>query len=112
MATTTYRRCSAKPFGSPTSTARSAPWPAAVARTPAALIGLPARGRIAPGAPADLVLLKARGCSELLARPQADRVVLRASRSVDPTPPDYRALDEGSPNAAVGANLAGLTTSA
>jgi cytosine deaminase len=68
-------------------------WPAAVSRTPAALMGLPERGRIAPGAPADLVLFKARGYSELLSRPQADRVVLRAGRPIDTTLPDYRELD-------------------
>jgi cytosine deaminase len=68
-------------------------WPAAVSRTPAALMGLPERGRIAPGAPADLVLFKARGYSELLSRPQAERVVLRAGRPIDTTLPDYRELD-------------------
>jgi cytosine deaminase len=68
-------------------------WPAAVARTPATLMGLSARGLITPGAPADLVLFKARGYSELLSRPQADRVVLRAGRPIDTTLPDYRELD-------------------
>jgi cytosine deaminase len=68
-------------------------WPAAVTRTPAALMGLPERGRIASGAPADLVLFKARGYSELLSRPQADRVVLRAGRPIDTALPDYRELD-------------------
>ena len=47
------------------------------------------------GAPADLVLFKARGWSELLSRPQADRIVLRAGRPVDTTLPDYRELDQG-----------------
>ena len=68
-------------------------WPAGLTRTPALLMGLPAHGRIAPGAPADLVLFKARGYSELLSRPQADRVVLRAGRPIDTTLPDYRELD-------------------
>ena len=48
---------------------------------------------IAPGAPADLGLFKARGWSELLSRPQADRVVLRAGRPIDRMLPDYRELD-------------------
>jgi cytosine deaminase len=43
--------------------------------------------------PSDLVLFKERGYSELLSRPQADRVVLRAGRPIDTTPPDYRELD-------------------
>jgi cytosine/creatinine deaminase len=64
-----------------------------VSRTSAALNGLPERGRIAPGAPADLVLFKARGYSGLLSRPQADRLVLRAGRPIEPTLPDYRELD-------------------
>ena len=69
-------------------------WPAAVTRTPAEIMGMPERGRIAPGAPADLVLFRARSFSELLSRPQADRTVLRAGRPIDPTPPDYRELDD------------------
>ncbi len=36
---------------------------------------------------------QARGWSELLSRPQADRVVLRAGRPIDRTLPDYRELD-------------------
>ena len=77
-------------------------WPAAVTRTPATLMGLPARGRIAAGAPADLVLFRGRGYSELLARPQADRLVLRAGLPIDTTPPDYRALDAALAKAAGG----------
>ena len=69
-------------------------WPASVARTPAAVIGRPERGIIAPGLPADLVLFRARNFSELLARPQADRTVLRFGRAIDTTLPDYRELDE------------------
>ena len=68
-------------------------WPAAVTRTPADVIGLDRAGRVAVGRPADLVLFNARGYSELLSRPQADRIVLRAGRIVDTTPPDYRELD-------------------
>jgi cytosine deaminase len=69
------------------------PWPAAAVRTPADVLGLPAYGRIRAGAVADLCLFNARGYSELLSRPQADRVVLRAGRPVDTRPPDYRELD-------------------
>jgi cytosine deaminase len=71
-----------------------AAWPAAVARTPAAVMGLADRGIVAPGAPADLVLFRARSFSELLSRPQMDRTVLRAGAAIDTTPPDYRELDE------------------
>ncbi len=68
-------------------------WPASVARTPAAVMGLGGAGRIAVGGQADLVLFDARGYSELLARPQADRIVLRAGRPIDTTLPSYRELD-------------------
>jgi cytosine deaminase len=68
-------------------------WPSAITRTPAAVMGLRAAGRIAVGGPADLILFDARGYSELLSRPQADRVVLRAGRPIDTTLPSYRELD-------------------
>jgi cytosine deaminase len=68
-------------------------WPEAVTTTPARPMRL-AHGRIAPGARADLVVFRARTFSELLARPQADRVVLRAGRAIDTTLPDYRELDD------------------
>ena len=49
-------------------------WALTVGRVPADAMHLPHHGRIAPGLPANLVLFKARGYSELLARPQWDRV--------------------------------------
>ena len=71
----------------------AAPWPAIVARAPAAIIGRPDRGRIAAGSPADLILFRARSFSEFLARPQSDRTVLRSGKAIDTTLPDYRELD-------------------
>jgi len=68
-------------------------WPAAVTRTPAAVMGLDAVGRIAVGQPADLVLFQARRFSELLSRPQSDRIVLRGGRVIDSALPSYRELD-------------------
>jgi cytosine deaminase len=69
-------------------------WPSIVARAPAAIIGRPDRGVIAAGKPADLVLFSARSYTELLARPQSDRTVLRSGRPIDTTLPDYRELDD------------------
>ena len=69
-------------------------WPRAVARTPAEVMGLADAGRIRVGAPADLVLFRGRHYSELLARPERDRIVLRAGRPIDTTPPDHRELDQ------------------
>ena len=70
------------------------PWPAAVTRTPADTMGLDRCGRIGVGLSADLVLFHARGYSELLVRPQADRVVLRAGKPIDTQLPDFRELDD------------------
>ncbi|MGH6921353.1 MAG: cytosine deaminase [Geminicoccaceae bacterium] len=69
-------------------------WPQAISRTPAAIMGLPDAGVIRVGAPADLLLFRARSDTELLARPQSDRIVLRAGCPIDTTLPDYRELDE------------------
>ncbi len=67
-------------------------WPQAVTRTPAQIMGLEA-GLIGVGRPADLVVLKARSFSEMLSRPQGDRVVLRQGHPIDTTLPDYAELD-------------------
>jgi cytosine deaminase len=69
-------------------------WPRAVAPTPAAIMRLADAGTIRVGAPADLVLFRARSDMELLSRPQSDRRVLRSGCQIDTTPPDYRELDE------------------
>jgi cytosine deaminase len=56
-------------------------------------MGLPDRDRLAPGAPADLVLFAAREWTELFSRPQTGRTVIRSGKPVDAAPPDYRELD-------------------
>lgn len=67
-------------------------WAAAVGPNPARAMGL-AHGTIRVGAPADLILFRARGMTEWLARPQSDRIVLRGGRVLDAAPPDHRELD-------------------
>ena len=63
------------------STIRSSTWAAASpARRPRSSAATPIRRASAPGRAADLVLFRARSWTELLARPQADRTVLRAGR--------------------------------
>ncbi|MEE2997566.1 MAG: cytosine deaminase [Pseudomonadota bacterium] len=69
-------------------------WPMAVTRTPADIMGLSDTGRLKVGGPADMVIFRARSYSELLSRPQSDRVVLRDGHQIDTTPPDYRELDD------------------
>ena len=56
-------------------------------------MGLTEAGRIRPGAPADLVLFEGRSWTEVLARPESRRIVLRAGRPIDTTPPAYAELD-------------------
>jgi cytosine deaminase len=68
-------------------------WAAAVTRRPADVMGLRDLGRIEPGTRADLILFRARTVSELLARPQSDRVVLRRGRVSRATLPDHAELD-------------------
>ncbi|MEG3436368.1 cytosine deaminase [Pannus brasiliensis CCIBt3594] len=69
-------------------------WCDSVTRTPADVLGLPHFGRIGVGLEANLLIFKARDFSELLSRPQFDRLVLRNGKSIDTTLPDYRELDD------------------
>jgi cytosine deaminase len=69
-------------------------WPRVATSTPADLMGLAGGGRIGPGLPADLVLFEGRTWSELLSRPQANRIVIRNGRVIEGRAPDYRELDD------------------
>jgi cytosine/creatinine deaminase len=68
-------------------------WVSAITTTPADVMGLAGHGRIGAGLAADLVLFRARSWTELLSRPQHDRVVLRHGKKLATTLPDYRELD-------------------
>ena len=68
-------------------------WTHAFLTNPAASCGFEAPS-LSVGAPADLVIFKARRWSELFARPQSDRIVLRGGHVIDRTLPDYSELDE------------------
>ncbi len=70
-----------------------AAWPRAFSATPAEIMGLADRDAVAPGAHADLVLFGARDYTELHARPQADRTVIRGGTPIDARPPAYATLD-------------------
>ncbi len=67
-------------------------WPLSFTSNPAAACGLETPG-LAPGVPADLVICRARNWTELFARPQSDRIVIRAGQQIDRTLPDYAELD-------------------
>jgi cytosine/creatinine deaminase len=70
-----------------------ADWAPAVAASPAAAMGLDL-GVLRVGARADLILTRARDFTELMARPQSDRIVIRNGQASIATPPDYAELDE------------------
>jgi len=55
----------------------------------AEIVGLPDHGRIAPGAPAHLVVLPARSFSELLSRPCGPRRLVDGETMRDGRPPDF-----------------------
>ena len=68
-------------------------WTHAFTTNPAQAAGF-ALPSLDAGAPADLVICRARSWTELFARPQSDRIVLRAGRPIDRTLPDYAELDD------------------
>ena len=67
-------------------------WLKSVTSTPAESCGFAAPG-LEIGDPADLIVFRAREWTELFARPQMDRIVLRAGQAIDRTLPDYSELD-------------------
>lgn len=72
----------------------SAPdWVQSVLGNPARACGVPAP-LLSPGGPADLVIFKARSWTELFARPQSDRIVIRGGVQIDRILPDYAELDD------------------
>lgn len=68
-------------------------WPAAVGRNAAKAMGLSRRGLIETGSPADFIVFEGRRFTELLARPESNRVVVRNGRPIDTELPAYRELD-------------------
>ncbi|MDW3225448.1 MAG: cytosine deaminase [Paracoccaceae bacterium] len=67
-------------------------WIRAFLDNPAKACGFKAPS-LMPAAPADLVICRARNWTELFARPQADRIVMRGGVQIDRTLPDYAELD-------------------
>jgi cytosine deaminase len=71
-----------------------ADWPRAVASTPADIMRLHGAGRLAAGGPADFVVFKGRSWTELLSRPESERIVVRDGRAIERAVPDYAELDD------------------
>ncbi|MBV8763841.1 MAG: amidohydrolase family protein, partial [Hyphomicrobiales bacterium] len=71
----------------------AADWLKTVTETSAAIMGMEEKPALRPGAVADLVAFKARSFTEMFARPQNDRTVIRAGNAIMAEPPDHRELD-------------------
>jgi cytosine deaminase len=69
-------------------------WPAAVAATPAEIMGLRNVGQLRAGALANFIIFRGRAWSELLARPESDRIVVTSGRAIARELPDYSELDD------------------
>jgi cytosine deaminase len=69
-------------------------WPKAAAMTPAEIMGIDGAGVLAKGGPADFIIFKGRSFTELLSRPESDRIVVRDGRAIERDLPDYSELDE------------------
>jgi cytosine deaminase len=71
-----------------------ADWPQTVAATPAKVMRLDGFGTLAAGGDADFIVFKGRSWTELLSRPESDRIVVRGGRAIDRQLPNYAELDE------------------
>jgi cytosine/creatinine deaminase len=67
-------------------------WIQSILSNPARACGF-ALPSLTPGSPADLVITRARTWNEFFARPQSDRIVMRAGRQIIRALPDYSELD-------------------
>lgn len=68
-------------------------WPAAVSATPAAIMGLHGHGMITEAGPADFIVFEGRSWSEVLSRPESNRIVVRDGTPLATTLPSYAELD-------------------
>ena len=71
-----------------------ADWPKSVAATPAEIMRLDGVGVLAADSPADFIIFKGRSWTELLSRPESDRIVIRDGKAIDRVIPDYAELDD------------------
>ncbi|RUX70875.1 cytosine deaminase [Mesorhizobium sp. M7A.F.Ca.US.006.04.2.1] len=71
-----------------------ADWPQAVTATPAKVMRFDGFGTLAAGGDADFIVFKGRSWTELLSRPESDRIVVRGGKAIDRQLPDYAELDE------------------
>ena len=55
---------------------------------------LPDAGKLRIGGPADFVVFRGRSWTELLSRPESERIVVRDGRAIERVLPDYAELDD------------------
>src|SRR5690606_28982969 len=70
-----------------------ADWPRAATATPAEIMRLDGAGILAEGGPADFIVFRGRNWTELLSRPESDRIIVRDGWVIDRDLPDYSELD-------------------
>ncbi len=71
-----------------------ADWPKSVTATPAEIMRLDGAGVLAAAGPADFIVFDGRSWTELLSRPESDRIVVRDGRAIERELPDYAELDD------------------
>ncbi|MGE3305290.1 MAG: cytosine deaminase [Rhizobiaceae bacterium] len=69
-------------------------WPATVGSAPADIMRLHGVGTLSAGGGADFVIFRGRNWTELLSRPESDRIVVRDGRAIERVVPDYAELDD------------------
>ncbi|CAI2936753.1 Pterin deaminase (plasmid) [Aminobacter niigataensis] len=69
-------------------------WPRAVSATPASVMRLDGRGMMGEGLAADFILFEGRCWSELLSRPESNRIVIRSGAPIASPLPSYGELDD------------------
>ncbi|RWP64990.1 cytosine deaminase [Mesorhizobium sp.] len=69
-------------------------WPQAVTSTPARVMRLDGFGTLSASGGADFVVFRGRNWTELLSRPESDRIVVRDGRAIERQLPDYAELDD------------------
>jgi cytosine deaminase len=69
-------------------------WPKSVAATPAEVMRLDGAGGLSVGDAADFIVFKGRSWTELLSRPESDRIVVRNGKAIARELPDYAELDD------------------
>ncbi len=69
-------------------------WPKAATSTPAEIMRLGGIATLTVGWPADFIIFKGRSWTELLSRPESDRIVVRDGRAIFREIPDYAELDD------------------